>query len=490
MNRAQKIELASLLEEQTRRNRESKLKRHYDMLYPWQRRFIRETASNDACMLMASNQCGKSRTGTIIDAYHLRGDYPEDWEGARFDFAPLIWVLGYSGEKTRDLLQHKLFGRLLSGGRFEGGYIPADRIIDYKSMSGTSGACREVRVRHVSGGIAVCQFWSYSQGQHAIMGDVVDFYHIDEEPEDPEIFPQVVTRTANGNKEKGGSGILTFTPENGKTELVCQFMDEPEDGMYLQGARWDECPHMSPEKQKTLLSKYPAHQRDMRSKGIPLMGSGLIYPVDENQLKIDPFQIPPYWFVIDGMDFGWDHPQAHVQLVIDRDNDIVYVTNAWKGKEKQPYEAWHVVKPWAEGIPTAWPMDGLQHKQQMGKQDAMQQRSIYEAEGFNMLGEHATWPDGSVGVWTGITDLLDRMRTGRFKVFSNLFEVFEEIREYHTKTTPKGNVEIVKVKDDLVDAIRYAYMMRRHAIRIQDINMDYSAYQASQGKDPGAYDNF
>ena len=44
-----------------------------------------------------------------------------------------------------------------------------------------------------------------------------------------------------------------------------------------------------------------------------------------------------------------------------------------------------------------------------------------------------------------------------------------ELREYHTKTTASGKSEIVKVGDDLLDSLRYAFMMRRHAIRICDL---------------------
>lgn len=489
MNRAQKLEYAALLEEQIKRNKAGRLARSYSRWYPWQRRFNLNTATHRACALIAANQVGKSMLGRDIDAHHLTGDYPEDWEGLRFDFPPLGWLLGYSGEKTRDLLQTPLFGRM-SGQAFEGGLIPADRIIDYKSMSGTSGACREVRVRHKSGGISVCQFWSYSQGQHALMGDVVDWYHIDEEPEDAEIFPQVMTRTLNGNRGRGGAGIVTMTPENGKTELVCRFMDDPQPGMYLQTATWDDAPHLNAEAKAQILAMYPPYQRDMRSRGVPLMGSGLIFPVDENTLKIDPFKIPDYWFVLDGMDFGWDHPQAHVQLVWDRDSDMYYVTNAWKASNKQPYQAWHVIRVWADGIPTAWPHDGNSTRQQMGANDAAQQKTMYEAEGMWMLPDHATFPDGSNGVWAGLTFMLDLMQTGRLKIFSNLFEMFEEIREYHTKTTANGNIEIVKVKEDLISALRYAFMMRRHAIRIMDINAEPSMFVSDSRKTAGHYDSF
>lgn len=72
----------------------------------------------------------------------------------------------------------------------------------------------------MSGGTATIQFWSYTQGQHAIMGDVVDWVHVDEEPKDQTIRPQLITRTINGDKLRGGRIIYTFTPENGRTELV------------------------------------------------------------------------------------------------------------------------------------------------------------------------------------------------------------------------------------------------------------------------------
>lgn len=441
-----------------------RLKKRYSRLYPWQRRFIKASKDHRACALIAANQVGKSELGRVIDAIHLTGDYPEDWEGPRFDFPPLWWLLGYSGEKTRDLLQHHIFGRLV-GQELQGGLIPKDRILDYKSMTGTPGACREVSVRHASGGTAICQIWSYSQGQHAIMGDVVDGYHVDEEPEDQEIVPQVMTRTLNGNRGKGGFGIITMTPENGKTELVSRFMDERTDAMYLQTATWDDAPHLNEQAKKDILAMYPAYQRDMRSRGVPLMGAGLIFEHSQEAISCPRFAIPDHWFLINGIDFGWDHPQAHVQLAIDPDAGAIYVTQAWKASKKQPFEAWQAVKHWADKVPTAWPHDGNQHE----KGSARQQRDYYSAEGWLMLDEHATWPDGGNGVEAGLMKLNDLMLTDRFKVFSDLWEVFDEIREYHRKAMPSGLSQIVKIKDDLISAIRTAFMMARFAERKRDI---------------------
>lgn len=470
VSRAEKLELLALLEEKARRNAQRQHLLQFESLYDWQLKYVRATASHRSCMLMAANRVGKTRTGLTIDAIHLLGDYPEDWEGHRFGHAPLCWLLGYSMEKTRDLLQKPLFGTLEQG-KWTGGLIPADRIVGHLSATGTSGAMREVRVRHKSGDIATVQFWSYSQGQHAIMGDSVDWYHIDEEPEDKEIYPQVITRTATGDLGRGGRGILTFTPENGRTELVVKFMDDPADGQYMQRATWDDAPHLNEETKRELLAAYPAWQRDMRTKGEPLLGTGLIFDFGDEAIKCAPFPCPDHYWVINGMDFGWDHPQAHVQLWIDLESDTIYVAHAWKASKTTPSTAWGSVKSWAQHVPTAWPSDGLQSEKSSGEA----QKAAYVDAGWLMLPEHATWPGGGVGVEAGLVELYERMTTGRFKVFSHLSAWFEEKMNYHRDE----NGRIVKLNDDLLSATRYAYMMRRLARqRFQCKPVTHGAHQS------------
>jgi phage terminase large subunit-like protein len=365
-------------------------------------------------------------------------------------------------------LQNKLFGRL-NGQVFEGGYIPASKIIDYKSMQGTSGAVREVRLKHKSGGISICQFWSYSQGQHALMGDVVDWYHIDEEPRDKNIYPQVLTRTINGDKGKGGRGILTFTPENGRTDIVVQFMDKPGASDYLQRATWDDAPHLTESTKERLLSQYPAWQRDMRSKGEPLLGAGLIFDIDDDRIKVPSFECPDHWYRINGMDFGWDHPQAHVQIWWNKDEDVVYLAHAWKASRTKPYEAWNKVKSWAKDVPTAWPHDGLQHEKGSGEE----QKELYAQEGWKMLPEKATWPTGSNSVEQGLVELYQAMDDGKLKVFSHLGDFFAEKLNYHRDESG----HIVKINDDIISALRYAWMMRRFAT--QKIKKSRSGYHAT-----------
>lgn len=455
-----KEELILLLEEKARRLDKNHYLKVWESLYGWQKRFIAATKEYIACLLMAANRVGKTYTGCLVDSIHATGKYPDDWEGHRFESPPLIWVLGYSGEKIRDLLQRPIVGNY-SVGSLEGGLIPVELIADSLPMMGTPRCVREVRVRHVSGGISRIQFWSYSQGQHALMGDEVDWYHIDEEPKDPKIFPQVVTRTITGNKGKGGRGILTFTPENGRTELVINFMDTPGPEQYLQRATWDDAEHLTESMKIAILDLYPPYQRAMRSRGEPLLGSGLIFdlPIDDNKVK--PFECPNHWYIINGLDFGWDHPQAHIQLWENRDADIIYVAYAWKKRKTQPYEAWECTKAWAERVPTAWPADGLQTE----KGSAKEQQSYYRKAGWEMLSKHATWPSGDCGVEQGIVEIYSRIKNKKLMFIGQMGELTEEFLQYHRD----DNGKIVKIKDDLLSALRYAYMMRRHALRKYDI---------------------
>ena len=459
---AEKIELLKLLEEKERRFDASKLKRHYESFYDWQQAFCAKTRDHYESCLCAANQIGKTRVGTTIDGYHLTGEYPEDYPGHRFDFAPMCWGLGYSMEKTRDLLQNELFGAYTPNNGFAGGLIPKDKIQSWESAQGTVNAMRTVRVKHKLG-VSVIQFWSYTQGQHAIMGDVVDWVHVDEEPRDQSIRPQLLTRTINGDRGKGGRIIYTFTPENGRTELVIQFSDTPTPEQSYMQIGWNDAPHMTEEKKARLLAQYPEYQRKMRSEGEPMLGHGRIYDIADDYVMCDPFEIPEFWPVIGGLDFGWDHPQAVVKLAFDPDNDVVYFTNSWKQAKVSANDAFGATKSWIKDVPIAWPQDGLQHEK--GKDVVMQQKENWIQAGFKLLPEHATWQKGGVSVEAGLYEILDRQRKGTYKIFRGQPDLMAEHRQYHRDE----NGKIVKTMDDILDGGRYAYMMRRFAKKAGEI---------------------
>lgn len=248
-------------------------------------------------------------------------------------------------------------------------------------------------------------------------------------------------------------------------------MPEISPSKYLVMAGWDDVPHLSEQTKRELLESTPVHLRDARSKGIPVLGSGLIFPVDESSIVVDPFPLPDIWPRIAALDFGWDHPTAGAWLAWDRDEDVIYVYDCFREREKTPPQLAPLIKKRGDWIPIAWPHDGLQHEKGSGIQLAEQYRSAVDDDGnpfnLNMLHEMAQFPEtGSEGeekvsrtsVEAGVSDMLTRMQQGKWKVFKTCTEWLEERRLYH-----RENGKIIKKIDDTISASRYAYMMLRYA---------------------------
>lgn len=399
-------------------------------------------------LFMAGNQLGKTVAGAAEMAIHLTGKYPADWKGRRFSKPIAAWASGVTGESVRDTTQRLLVGR---PGEYGTGMIPADCIVgEPKRAMGVADLLDSVSVKHASGGNSRLYFKRYEQGREKWQGETLDVVWFDEEPPQ-DIYTEGLTRT----NATGGMVYLTFTPLMGMSDVVMRFISERSPDRIVISMTIDDVEHYTPEERERIVSSYPAHEREARSKGIPTLGSGRIFPIEESAISVNPFPIPSHWPRINGIDFGWDHPTAAVQCAWDRDSDCWYVIKGHRAKETTPLLHSAAIKAWGPWVPVSWPHDGLQHDKGSGEQLAKQ----YANHGLLMLRDRATFEDGTNGVEAGLMDMLDRMQTGRFKVFSNLSDWFEEFRMYHRK-----DGKVVKERDDLLSATRYALMMKRKAV--------------------------
>lgn len=435
------------LKELSRRERTNRLKAYRP--YAKQREFHRVGVDHRERLFLAGNQLGKTVAGAAEVAMHLTGRYPDWWEGKRWD-RPTTWLAGSeSYELTRDGVQRLLVGPPDKEEEWGTGFIPADAIVSRTRRMGVSNALDSVTVRHVSGGASSLLFKAYEQGRGKWQANTVDGVWFDEEaPED--VYIEGITRT-NATR---GIILMTFTPLLGMSNVVARYLMEQSDDRIVTTMTIDDAEHYTPEERAKIIASYPAHEREARTKGIPSMGSGLIFPVLEEDILIDPITIPPIWPQINGLDFGYDHPFAAVNLAWDRDADVVYVCKNYRKREATPIIHAAAIKPWGDWIPCSWPHDGFQHDKGSGEQLAAQ----YGAQGLNMLPENAQWEEGGNGVEAGIAEMLDRMLTGRWKVFNTCTEWLEERRLYHRK-----DGKIVKERDDVISASRYALMMLRFA---------------------------
>ena len=458
-------EFDTILQELVRRETTNQLAQYRP--YPFQKTWhnspgkdTRKPARQKA--LMCANQIGKTYCGTIEDVIHATGLYPSWWKGARFTHAVNVLVAGVTVDKVRDTLQSKILGDPHDEASWGTAALPKD-LIRGKPVrkQGYANALDSIGVRHTSGGTSRIVFQAYEQGPRKFMSTGFHIVHFDEEPP-PEIYSQglrAVTAT---------SGIinLTFTPEDGVTQVVDSFMNELKRGQAFVTAGWDDAPHIrdNPEHREQLLDALPPHERDMRSKGIPQMGSGMVYPVSDDLIRVTPFTIPPWWPHIAALDYGgFEHPFAAVWLTFDLDTDTAFVYKTYKNMGSMSVHTDALKRNGCDWIPVAWPHDVGVSDKRSGVPLADVFRDEY---GLNMLPKVFSNPPGAgevegqggQGVEVGLWNILTAMETGRFKVFSTETDWFREKGLYHRK-----NGKIVKRMDDLMDATRYAYQSQRFA---------------------------
>ena len=423
--------------------------------YPKQREFHEHGAVYRERALMAGNQLGKTTAGAAECAMHLTGRYPPWWKGRVFD-KPIRAVAGSeSAELTRDGVQRLIVGNPRDEHAWGTGLLPKECLANWTRRNGVSDALDGILVTWGGGGDVQAShsslnFKSYDQGRGKWQADTLDFAWLDEEaPLD--IYSEALTRVSS----TGGMVFSTFTPLLGMSEVCRRFLLEPSPDRVLVNMTIDEAAHYTPEQREKVVAGYPAHEREARAKGIPTLGSGRIFPVAEEEISIPARIFPKEFARIRGIDFGYDHPFAAIELAHDREGDIIYVTRAFRQRESTPIMHAAAIRAWgSEWVPCAWPHDGLVHDKGSGSELATQ----YRAQHLTMLRERATFPDGGSGVEAGLMAMLDRMQSGRLKVFAHLTEWFDEFRLYHRK-----DGKVVKEYDDLMSATRYALMMLRYA---------------------------
>lgn len=192
-------------------------------LYPRHLEFFAAGAHYPERCFMAANRVGKTVSGAYETTAHLTGLYPHWWEGKRFERPVRGWACGKTNETTRDIVQRELCGDVTGpkGDKsFAGtGMIPPACLGKITWKAGVTDLCDTLRVRHVSGGWSLLGFKSYQQGRGSFEGTAQHFVWDDEEPPMDVYGEQLIRITTTG-----GIVFNTFTPLEGVTETVMQFL--------------------------------------------------------------------------------------------------------------------------------------------------------------------------------------------------------------------------------------------------------------------------
>lgn len=465
-SRAERRELLEIEEERQRRAARRKLLTYFPdkgplrrELYAQHLEFFRLGATVPTRCFMAANRVGKTEGGGGYETtLHLTGRYPDWWEGFRFDHPIDAWAAGDTNETVRDIIQLKLLGQEPSWGT---GLIPGDDIIRVVKRQNGNGAVDYVDVRHVSGGTSRLGFKSYEQGRKAFQGTEKHLVWLDEESNEG-------IRAECGMRLMTTNGLLieTFTPLRGLTPIVLEYLGEgaavpeervtrlPDRAMVMAG--WDDVPHLSTEQKARMLSVAEPHLVEARSKGIPSIGSGAIYPVPEDQIVVDDMPIPDHWRRAYGLDVGWNCTAA-VFGALDPETDCLYLYSLHYQGKQEPSTHVAGINGRGKWIPGVIDPASRGRSQKDGEQ---------LLEIYTDLGLHLIPADNSRE--SGLYEVHQRLATGRLKVFKSLKPWLAEYRIYHRDE--KGNV--VKEKDHAMDATRYLVVS---GIDVAKVNVSASA---------------
>lgn len=460
-SRDEKEKLLELVKEKTRRINSRQILALYPDEGPLRRElyvphtaFFRAGAEYRERCMMAANRVGKTYgVGGYELTLHLTGQYPDWWEGRRFDEPIRSWACGTTGQTVRDILQRKFLGPVNDLGT---GLIPGDCIVETRKKAGNvPDTIETVYVKHVAGGISSMAFKSYEQGRKAYEGDEQDCILLDEEPP-IEIYTECLTRTMTTQ----GLVMLLFTPLQGLSDTVLLFMPggripQEKSKRFIVQATWNDAPHLSQRDKDDIISSYLPHERDARSKGIPQLGSGRVYPITEEDLLVDDFAIPEHWIQAYGFDVGWKATAA-VWGALNRESDVLYLHSCYKQGEEKPVVHAAAVKARGEWIP------GLSDPAALGRGQRDGKQLMFE---YNDLGLKLVPAENPVEA--GILKLYKRMTTGRLKVFRSMTQWLEEFRIY--RRDEKGKV--IKDFDHLMDCFGpdTRVITNRGKIRIKDL---------------------
>lgn len=187
---------------------------------PKHKAFFDATKDYREVLILGGNRTSKTTSGCYVSALTATGQYPDWWDGVRFNGPVNNWSVGATAKSVKETLQEALLG---PPGALGTGLIPKDCIIKTDHKAGTPGAVNTVYVKHISGGTSTITFLSGDQKVRAFFGTARHIIHIDE-PTEEDIYNECLIRTMTTN----GRILHSITPKKGLTRMLANFLSDCE----------------------------------------------------------------------------------------------------------------------------------------------------------------------------------------------------------------------------------------------------------------------
>jgi len=426
--------------------------------------------------LMAANRIGKSVSCFAETAMHATLTYPDWWEGYRYTSKDMvIWV---GGRSSKDLLR-------LRRGLFHSqkGFPPFihSSLVEYKNHTSN-----EFHIRNALGGITILELKTCDGGvekknsQSSWTGENVSFIWIDEPPP-MNVLNEAntrITQTSAGDKSMMVisstcvelSEFFLYVTERIEEEEIDvdgvriiknrQYALSPKEiyeGRVYITASLDDAPHLSEEEKKRMIASWPAHERQARSTGIPIIGSGLVFPLLEQAITYAPFDFPSHFPHLGGMDFGEGNDLDVILLgAFDRTKETLYVYFEYAVRQKRPNEIIYDLLQMKQAQAFKWATivaDTSGNKKSVETGNSL--RDLYEQSSIHAItmvnAEKRDKP-------ARVQDVYQRLANGTLKISKECRGLLNEIRTYSYKNNvlQDGNDHHIDALLYMVGGLQYA----------------------------------
>jgi phage terminase large subunit-like protein len=288
------------------------------------------TAKYKRCTIFGANRVGKTLGWVFALACFLTGKYPHWWQGRRFHKPITAWAAGVTSELVASSIQRYLIGTRDN----LGGFIRPEDIQDVSW--GKDDRATRVIVKSAFGGLSELTFKTYDMRQERFQSATIDVALMDEEPP-AAVYTEAVTRTATTN----GLVLVGFTALHGVTPLIAHLLPEFADGDAIDAEvsshwytfiGWDDIPfsHLSQKERRETMASYLPHEIDARTKGIPRLGSGKVWDVDERTFIVPSFTVPVHWPRWKAIDPGFQDPTGILDFALDVETDSIYLVGEYR----------------------------------------------------------------------------------------------------------------------------------------------------------------
>lgn len=295
---------------------------------------------------------------------------------------------------------------------------------------------------------AIVKMFTYDQWRRRVQWWTPDFIWCDEEPTKDDIWKELLAR----NRSKNCQTLLTMTPLSWRTPVYEFFFENKSEALAKVCKTWFVDSRKNKATDHTWMEWLSPEEIEMRVLWQFVAPTWLVYPHFNRHRNITPHIVPSVntlWNNVKyyrSLDFWVSHPTAVLFFAVDEDENI-YVFD-------EVYESNMLMQDLASIIKKKSSL--IKFEYTLGDSAAARERLELNNLGINIIpaDKFSRWENEMSNRRAGIMKVNNLLYNGKLIVSNNCKNLINEFEQHYYKDGAK-DWEVIKVNDDLLDALRY-----------------------------------